>query len=133
MGNKVVITMNDSALDDSAEIIQAIRAGRVDAFVVEEGEAKAVYTLDNADLPYSTLVQRMQQGAAMVNSTGHIIYCNPSLAELLGMTSETMVGRRFNELVTADDRPVFQRLLEELQDGESRRLKCNPRGGRRDT
>ena len=117
MGNKVVIAANDSALDDSAEIIQAIRAGRVDAFVVEEGEAKAVYTLDNADLPYSTLVQRMQQGAAMVNSTGHIIYCNPSLAELLGMTSETMVGRRFNELVTADDRPVFQRLLEELQDG----------------
>ena len=117
MGNKVVIAVNDSALDDSAEIIQAIRAGRVDAFVVEEGEAKAVYTLDNADLPYSTLVQRMQQGAAMVNSTGHIIYCNPSLAELLGMTSETMVGRRFNELVTADDRPVFQRLLEELQDG----------------
>src|SRR5215471_2367248 len=114
MGNKVVIAANDSALDDSAEIIQAIRAGRVDAFVVEEREGHAVYTLDNADLPYSTLVQRMQQGAAMVNSTGHIIYCNPSLAELLGTTGEALVGHRFDEVIAVADRPVFQTLLDEL-------------------
>ena len=117
MGNKGVIPVKQFALDDGSQIIDAIRTGCVDAFVVEERGEHAVYTLDNADLPYSTLVQRMQQGAAMVNSTGYIIYCNPSLADLLGMTSETMVGRRFDELITADDRQVFQRLLEELQDG----------------
>ena len=117
MGNKVVIPVNDSALDDSAQIIQAIRAGRVDAFVVEEGEGKIVYTLDNADLPYSTLVQRMQQGAAMVTSTGQIIYCNPSLAVLLGSTHEALVGLGFDDLVLADDRPHLLELLHKAPDG----------------
>src|SRR5215471_3491826 len=117
MGNKVVIPVNDAAVDDSAQIIQAIRAGRVDAFVIEEREGHAVYTLANADLPYSTLVHSMQQGAAMVNCTGHVIYCNPSLAELLGTTGEAMVGRRFDEVITSEDRPAFQTLLDELQNG----------------
>src|SRR5215468_497175 len=100
MGHKNIIPLTDLPLDDGSQIIDAIRTGCVDAFVVEEREGHAIYTLDNADLPYSALVQRMQQGAAMVNSTGHIIYCNPSLAELLGATAETMVGRRFDEMIT---------------------------------
>jgi PAS domain S-box-containing protein len=117
MGNKVVIPVNDGSLDDSAQIIQAIRAGRVDAFVVEEREGHTVYTLDNADLPYTTLVQRMQQGAAMVNSTGDMIYCNPSLAILLGSTHEEMVGLRFDDIVLADDRAYFLELLRKAPDG----------------
>ena len=117
MGNKVVIPVNEGALDDSAQIIQAIRAGGVDAFVVEEREGHAVYTLDNADLPYSTLVQRMQQGAAMVNSTGHVIFCNPSLATLLGSTCEEMVGLGFDNIVLADDRAHFLELLRKALDG----------------
>jgi two-component system, NarL family, sensor kinase len=117
MANKAVIPVNDLAPDDGSQIIDAIRTGCVDAFVVEEREGHAVYTVDNADLPYSTLVQRMQQGAAMVNSTGHIIYCNPSLAELLGTTGEALVGHRFDEVIAVADRPVFQTLLDELQNG----------------
>lgn len=117
MGNKVVIPVNAGALDDSAQIVQAIRAGRVDAFVVEEREGHTVYTLGNADLPYSTLVQRMQQGAAMINSTGHIIFCNPSLAMLLGSTCEEMVGIGFDSIVLADDRAHFLELLRKALDG----------------
>ena len=117
MGNNSVIPLNELALDDRSQIIDAIRMGGVDAFVVEEREGHTVYTLQNADLPYSALVQRMQQGAAMLTSMGHIIYCNPSLAELLGATGESVVGRRFDELISADDRPAFQKLLDEFQHG----------------
>jgi PAS domain S-box-containing protein len=117
MRNNRVTPVNDLALDDGSQIIDAIRTGCVDAFVIGEGESNAVYTLDSADLPYSTLVQRMQQGAAMVNSMGHVIYCNPSLAELLGTTGEAMVGRRFDEVITTADRPAFQKLLDEVQSG----------------
>jgi len=117
MVNNTLIPLNEFALDDRSQIIDAIRMGGVDAFVVEERDGHAVYTLQSADLPYSSLVQRMQQGAAMLNSPGHIIYCNPSLVELLGSTGEAVVGRRFDELIAAGDRPVFQKLLEEFQDG----------------
>ena len=44
--------------------------GAVDAFVVQESEGHRVYTLEGSDLPYSALVERMQQGAAMLDAEG---------------------------------------------------------------
>lgn len=115
MGNNRVIAINDFELDDGTQILDAIRTGCVDAFVVEENDGKAVYTLQNADLPYSSLVQRMQQGAAMLHSTGHIIYANLSLAQLLGTTEKAVVGFPFVDLIIPEDRPAFQKLLDELE------------------
>ena len=57
---------------EAKETLEAIRQGSVDAFVVEEPEGHRVYTLEGADLPYSVLVERMQQGAAMLNEHGDI-------------------------------------------------------------
>lgn len=115
MSNNPVIPVHDFPLDDGSQIIQAIRTGGVDAFVVEEQDGHAVYTLDNADLPYSTLVERMQQGAAMLNSNGDIMYCNASLSTLLGMNCDSMVGRPFQELLVAEDRKNFQDLFDARQ------------------
>jgi len=117
MGNKAVIPFNEFAFEDGAQIIDAIRTGSVDAFVIEERDGQTVYTLANTDLPYSALVQRMQQGAAMLNSDGRVVFCNPSLATLLGTRQEDMVGLPFEDIILPDDRPVLQKLLQELQNG----------------
>lgn len=111
MGNNVVIPA-DTLTEDGAQIIDAIRSGCVDAFVVEDREGHAIYTLQNVDLPFSTLVQRMLQGAAMLDSNGEIIYCNPGLAGLCGTSSESLIGARLKDLVHPDDVPVVQQLLE---------------------
>ena len=117
MGSNSLIPAKEILFDDREQIVDAIRNGCVDAFVVEERDGHAVYTLDNADLPYSTLVQRMQQGAAMLNAGGHIVYCNPSLASLLSTSCEAVVGLRFDDLILADDRPAFRKSLDEIQYG----------------
>jgi PAS domain S-box-containing protein len=111
MGNNVIIPA-DTLTEDGAQIIDAIRSGCVDAFVIEDREGHAVYTLQNADLPYSTLVQRMQQGAAMLDSNGEVIYCNPSLAALFGTSIESLIGARLKDLVHRDDVPLLQQHLE---------------------
>ena len=113
MGNNVVIPSN-LLFEDDAQIIEAIRTGCVDAFVVEERDGHIVYTLQSADLPYSTLVQRMQQGAAMLNSNGEIIYCNDSFAALLGISSEALIGVCVRDLAHADDKDAAQALLQTL-------------------
>ncbi len=59
---------------EAKETLDAIRQGSVDAFVVEEPDGHRVYTLEGADFPYSVLVERMQQGAAMLNERGEIVY-----------------------------------------------------------
>jgi len=117
MANKTVIPFNEIAFDDSAQILDAIRTGGVDAFVIEERDGHTVYTLANTDLPYSALVQRMQQGAAMLNSDGRVVFCNPSLAALLGTRQEDMAGLPFEDVILPDDRPVLRKLIQELQNG----------------
>lgn len=105
----------DAPLDDAEQIVDAIRSGCVDAFVVQEQEGEAVYTLETADLPYSALVQRMQQGAAMLDSKGDVIYCNPSLAALLGVALEKVIGVPIQSLIEPEDRAACRHLLSELQ------------------
>src|ERR1700751_2957642 len=98
-------------LHEAEETVNAIRYGRVDAFVVEEPEGHRVYTLETADLPYSVLVETMQQGAAMLDGDGQIIYCNASLAAMVGQSRESLIGVPLK--VLTGDQLAFQKLLQE--------------------
>jgi PAS domain S-box-containing protein len=91
--------------------LQAIRQGSVDAFVVEEPEGHRVYTLEGADLPYSVLVERMQQGAAMIDAQGAILYCNPGLGELMGVPNSDLIGTPFQQLLDPADMDACQQLF----------------------
>src|SRR5258708_15942782 len=102
-------------MEEAEQTLHAIRQGAVDAFVVEEAEGHRVYALEGSDLPYSTLVERMQQGAVMLDARGCIVYCNLSLAQLLGVPRETVIGRLLQDLVASEDQPTYQRLLDENQ------------------
>jgi PAS domain S-box-containing protein len=103
--------------DEAEETLRAIRQGAVDAFVVEDAEGQRVYTLEGSDLPYSVLAERMQQGAAMLNDRSEIIYCNLSLAQLLGRPREAVIGLTLQELVSQDDHSSCHELLSETQFG----------------
>ena len=113
-------------MEEAEQTLRAIQYGTVDAFVVEEPEGHRVYTLEGSDLPYSTLVERMQQGAAMLDASGCIIYCNLSLAQLLGVSREKVIGGYMQDLLDPADRPSCQKLQQEAQTGSS---ECEiPRG-----
>jgi len=106
-------------LEEAEQTLHAIRYGAVDAFVVEEPEGHRVYTLEGSDLPYSALVERMQQGAAMLDVAGCIVYCNLSLAKLLGVARDKVIGRRLQDFVAPTDGPAYEKLLREAQSGSS--------------
>jgi PAS domain S-box-containing protein len=115
---------NRQLMDEAEQTLRAIQYGAVDAFVVHEPDGHRVYTLEGSDLPYSTLVEKMQQGAAMLDDRGCVIYCNLSLAQLLGVPKETIIGHLLADLVTPEDQPVYQKLLQgsqtESNEGELR-------------
>src|ERR1700675_5162003 len=98
-------------MEEAEQTLHAIRQGAVDAFVVEEAEGHRVYTLEGSDLPYSTLVERMQQGAAMLDARGCIVYCNLSLAQLLGVSREKVIGGFLKVFVA----PATNRLARRLK------------------
>ncbi|HEX3822825.1 MAG TPA: ATP-binding protein [Candidatus Sulfotelmatobacter sp.] len=113
------VERSQQLMEEAEQTLRAIQYGTVDAFVVEEPEGHRVYTLEGSDLPYSTLVERMQQGAAMLDARGCIVYCNLSLAKLFGMPRDTVVGRFLLDFLASEDRPVCQKLLRETQIGSS--------------
>ena len=106
-------------LEEAEQTLRAIQYGTVDAFVVEEPEGHRVYTLEGSDLPYSTLVEKMQQGAAMLDARGCIVYCNLSLAQLLGASRETLIGGYLQDLLDPADQSLCPRLQQEAQTGSS--------------
>ncbi len=106
-------------MEEAEETLRAIQHGTVDAFVVEEPEGHRVYTLEGSDLPYSALVERMQQGAAMLDARGYVVYCNLSLAQLLGLPRESVIGRYLQDFLAVEDKFTYQKLLRENQNEPS--------------
>ena len=106
-------------IEEAEQTLRAIQYGTVDAFVVEEPEGHRVYTLEGSDLPYSSLVEKIQQGAAMLDAHGCIVYCNLSLAQLLDVPRETVIGRVLRDFIAAEDRPAYERFLRQNHIGSS--------------
>ncbi len=79
-------------LEEAEAVVEAIRNGIVDAVVVNAASEECVYTLDGAERPYRLLVEAMEQGVAVLNSEGVVLYCNPCLAELLRRSVQQITG-----------------------------------------
>jgi PAS domain S-box-containing protein len=99
-------------LEESEETIQAIRSGAVDAFLVEGPEGEKVYALESADRPYRVLVECMNEGAITLSAEATILYSNPRFAEMLGRSSESLMGRAMCDVVVHTDRDECTRILE---------------------
>ena len=119
MHTRPAVNLTNWSIKDAKETLHAIRQGAVDAFVVEEPEGHRVYTLASADLPYSSLVERMQQGAAMLNANGDIVYCNPSLADLLGVPHASICNIPLQDFLDPSDQSKCKQLLRETLLGPS--------------
>ncbi len=101
-------------LQESEDTLDAIRRGEVDALVVGTVlDAKRVYTLENADRPYRVLIEQIREGAVTLGEDGTILYCNRSLAALLGVAQERLTGTSLRRLVLPEEQDVFDRLLGE--------------------
>jgi PAS domain S-box-containing protein len=99
-------------LRELQESLDAIRAGEVDAVVIEGNGAQQVYTLEGADRPYRRLIEEMQEGALMLATSGDVLYCNQALAEMLATSTESIVGGRFERFIVRDEQVAFATLVE---------------------
>ena len=98
-------------LADAEEILQAIHLGEVDGVVVEGASGPQVFTLQTPDQPYRALVECMSQGAASISEKGAILFCNRSLAEMVGRPLKKLLGASADVLVRPSDKQRFQELL----------------------
>jgi PAS domain S-box-containing protein len=87
--------------------------GAVDAIVVEGPTGPQVYTVTNADEPYRTIVEEMQQGAVVLTPRGDIFYCNRGFEAIVRAPLEAIIGNPMADFIAAAADAVLKRLLAE--------------------
>ncbi len=97
-------------LEEAEETLRAVRAGEIDAFIVQGPRGEQVYTLRSAEQPYRTLVEEMQEGAAILTNAGDIVYCNRQFSTLVGIALEDVIGRPLDRFLSSADRAAFAML-----------------------
>ena len=100
-------------LAEAEDMLRAIRAGEVDAIVVDGGDIPTVYTLKSASDTYRTIVEQMSEGALTVSSEGVILYGNAAFARMVGRPREHLVGTLITALAGDEDALLLSRLFRE--------------------
>jgi two-component system, sensor histidine kinase len=98
-------------LEQAEETIRAIRSGEVDAVVVDGPSGPQVYALRSADQPYRALVERMQEGAAILTAAGDVLYCNQRFADLLESPLEDLIGGAIDPILDLEEQGAIAALV----------------------
>jgi PAS domain S-box-containing protein len=101
------------------DTLRAIRAGEVDALVVETSGKNQVFTLKSADQTYRLIVEQMQKGAATLSQEGLVLFCNPFMAALLHAPLETVLGAPISAFLDKEGADILARLLKTAECGLS--------------
>lgn len=126
----VVLADLRARLQEAEDTLAAIRSGGVDAIVVDGPEGEKVFSLAGAERPYRLMIERMNQGAAMLRDDGTVIFCNAALAAMLGSTPESVTGSNIRAHVCLDMCENLEAILEEGARGSSKReLRMRRSGG----
>jgi two-component system CheB/CheR fusion protein len=98
-------------LDEANAAIEAIRAGQVDALVVEDKNGPQLYILKSADQTYRLFIEKMREGAITLNSEGVILYCNSRFASMLNVPLENLIGAYFEKFIPGEYKKTFDALI----------------------
>ena len=107
-------------LAESEATMKAIRSGNVDAVVVDGPLGNRIFTLQSPEEPYRILAERMNEGAATLTKEGTILFCNPRLAEMVGLPAERLLGSSFFSVLCQGDRQAFPDLVQQALEKDRR-------------
>jgi diguanylate cyclase (GGDEF)-like protein/PAS domain S-box-containing protein len=112
-GTEVPIELSISALREGGE-------WRFHAFVRDISERQATEAaLREAEERFRKAFDDSRVGMALIGLDGSFQRVNRALSEICGRTEESMLGRRFGEIIYSDDRDHEVEALREVADGES--------------
>ncbi len=109
-----------SRLKETEETLRAIRNCEVDALVVSTEKGDQIFTLAGAEHPYRSMIEMMNEGAAILALNGTIFYCNQSLADLVGTPLEKMIGASIYQFMGPAGKKLYRALVREVSKGNRR-------------
>ena len=98
----------ESRLEESEQLIEAIKTGEVDAFAINRENKSEIYTLQSADYAYRVLIEEFQEGAINVTEEGLILYTNPYLLHLVNLSYDKVIGASIFDFIHRDSQQQFE-------------------------
>ena len=98
-------------MEESNDILEAIRSGEVDALVVKNRDGHQVYSLKSADHTYRIFIEQMTEGAVTLNEDNLILYSNSQFATMLGLPLEKVIGQPFANFIIPEHQNNFRALI----------------------
>lgn len=77
---------------EAEDLVRAISAGQVDAFVQRSANDNHVLVLQGTEEPYRLLVESMNEGALTLATDGTILYCNSPFVAMVNVPREQIIG-----------------------------------------
>ena len=110
----------ENRVAESEQLIEAIKAGEVDAFAINSNNQSEIYTLQSGDYAYRVLIEEFGEGALNVTEEGLIVYTNTYFFNLLNLPYEKVVGSLIFDFIHPDSRETFNGLFSEALMGTSK-------------
>jgi len=84
-------------LMEARTTIDALKTGNIDAVVITREKDLKIFIEKTAEKPYRILIERMHEGAVMLNEHGFILYCNSSFANMVKLPLQKTTGTVFRD------------------------------------
>jgi PAS domain S-box-containing protein len=106
-------TQDKANLREAQETLEAIRAGEVDAVLVDGPKGQQVYTLEGPDKPFRIFVEHMQEGAVTIDLQGSIVYSNRYFAQMVDVPLSSLLGTPLERFIAPIARESFRARMRE--------------------
>ncbi|MEJ1221232.1 PAS domain-containing sensor histidine kinase [Sediminicola sp. 1XM1-17] len=102
----------EERLEESEQLINAIKSGEVDAFAINNNDQSEIYTLQSGDYAYRVLIEEFEEGALNVNEEGLIVYTNPYFCKLINKSYDRVIGSKLTDFIHGDSLETFFELFQ---------------------
>jgi len=110
----------ENRLAESEQLIDAIKAGEVDAFAISNNNRQEVYTLQSGDYAYRVLIEEFGEGAVNVTEEGIVVYTNACFCDLIKQPYEKVIGSLIFDWVHPDSGDDFNHYFQQALKGKSK-------------
>jgi PAS domain S-box-containing protein len=107
-------------LEESEQLIEAIKAGEVDAFALNRNNKPEIFTLESGDHSYRMLVENFNEGALTLSEDGLIVYTNSYFHGLLDLPYTEAIGKPIFSFIQPDSAAAFDTIFNNALNGQSK-------------
>ncbi len=114
--NKETVDLKQQ-LHKATNSINEIKARNIDALVIANNKDLKVYAEQSADKTYRVLIEKMNEGAVMLNAGGTILYCNSYFASMVSVPLQKLIGTKFKVFIDEVSNELLAKLMNQRGDG----------------